>query len=248
MTTEPRLTVRKAGFGYGHIDVVREVDVDVGLSEVVSLVGRNGAGKTTLCLGIAGVHYSKPEGSVRWCDREIMTMSPEDHVKLGVTLVPEGRRIFRRLSVQENLELGAFAFEGRQRRSKRSEGIARVFDLFPILRAFANRRAGELSGGQQQMIAIGQAIVADPKILILDDPCAGLAESVIEELYRTIRLLGQSVGVLVVDQVISRALENTERTYVMEGGRIALSGRSDQVRTDPRLESIVMGEASTILD
>ena len=239
---EPRLIVSGLRLGYGKINIVDGVNLDVRRHEVVALVGRNGVGKSTLCLGIVGVRYSRVVGSVNWRGEEIAGLSPEDVVKRGVVLVPEGRRIFKKLTVRENLELGAFS-SNKRRVSNRRAGIEMALELFPVLNTFAKRTAGELSGGQQQMIAISQAIAAGPEILILDDPCAGLAETLVEELYAVIHVLRRDMGVLIVDQVIPRALLYSERCYVMEAGRIELSGASSSVRDDPRLEQIVMGEA-----
>jgi branched-chain amino acid transport system ATP-binding protein len=196
-------------------------------------------GKSTLCHGIAGVRHSRAQGSIQWRGEDLIGLSPDEIVKRGISLVPEGRRIFRRLTVRENLELGRFSL---RHSSRRSEGIDLALELFPILNTFANRRAGELSGGQQQMIAIAQAIAGVPTLLILDDPCAGLAESVVDELYRVIHLLREKVGILIVDQVIPRALAQSQRCYVMEAGRIELAGDSVTVSDDPQLERIVMGE------
>ncbi len=235
------LQVRGLRAGYGVMEVVHGVDLEVAPGELVALLGRNGAGKTTVLAATAGIRRGRNDGEVRLDGLALHERRPAQVAAAGLALVPEGRRIFTEMTVRENLRLGAFI----RRRSAASEieaGIGMMIDLFPPLGIYIHRKVGELSGGEQQMVAIAQALMARPRVLLLDEPTAGLAPLLAEELYSAaIALAGGGVGVLVVDQDMHRALEYSSRVYVMEAGKIALAGTSMELRSGSAVEKILRG-------
>ncbi len=227
--------------GYGTMEVVSGVTLEVAPGEAVSLIGRNGAGKTTTLLAIGGVRYGRSGGSVTIGELDLSRASPAAIVEAGIALVPEGHRIFRRLTVTENLMIGRHV-RRKAGRAATDASMAQVFDLFPILKTYATRSAGYLSGGEQQMVAIGQALMGDPKILLLDEPTSGLSVMVIRTIIEVLaKLRDAGVGLLVVDQSVQRALDNSSRTYVLERGRIVMAGPSKELALDERVFAIVRG-------
>jgi len=242
MSESTGLVVEAMTAGYGRVQVVSDFSVRVASGEVVALVGRNGAGKTTALSAVAGLRYAPPSGSVRIDDRQLTGAPPNVMVTSGLGFVPEGRRIFKEMTVIENLRLGAFT---RRRKGKKEldADLDRVYELFPILAEFRLREVGGLSGGQQQMIAIGQALMARPRFLMLDEPASGVAPVLVDEIYdRLHQLVGEGLGLLVVDQSIERALEQSSRFYVMDDGRIVLAGASEPSAAE-RINPIVLGTA-----
>jgi branched-chain amino acid transport system ATP-binding protein len=241
MSSSPLLEVTDLWAGYGKMAVVRGVTFDVSEGELVSLVGRNGVGKTTTLLAVAGISFGRSRGSVRLNGTEVLGWAPERLVRAGLAAVPEGRRIFRAMTVQENLELGAFMS---RRLGKRhvAERIRQVFDIFPALSAQAHRKAGELSGGQQQMVAMGQALMTGARLMLLDEPCGGLAPAAIQMMYDRIGVLRDlGIGILIVEQNISSALAVSSRCYVMEAGRIVFSGPTKALRGERQVADIIRG-------
>jgi branched-chain amino acid transport system ATP-binding protein len=237
----PSLLVSGLSAGYGGIEAIHDVDLELHPSEMVAVLGRNGAGKTTTLSAIAGLR-SAPRGRVHLGERELRGLPPVRVAAAGIAFVPEGHRVFRSLSVHENLRLGAF-LRRRQAAAIRSD-VLRVFDLFPPLQGRERQPAGQLSGGEQQMVALGQALMSAPRFLLLDEPTAGLAPVVIEGIYTALRRLrDEGIGVLIVEQSVERALNAAERAYVMEGGRIVLQGEAAALQNDPRVEGIVLGDA-----
>ena len=243
--TEPAvLEVEGLQAGYGQVQVVNDVSFSVAAGETVALVGRNGVGKTTSLAAVAGLRYGPVRGRVRLGDRDLAPCSPNEIVSAGVKFVPEGRRIFRSMSVHENLRLGAFT-RRRDRIGGLDEDFDRVYELFSVLRGYSRKRAGELSGGQQQMVAIGQALMSRPRFLLLDEPSSGLGPALVDEMYdRFDELVSVGVGLLVVDQSIERALERSRRFYVMEAGAMALEGVSDASAIEP-INAIVLAARDT---
>jgi branched-chain amino acid transport system ATP-binding protein len=222
------------------VRVVVDVTLHVDPAEMVALVGRNGAGKTTSLLSIAGLRYGPGSGTVRLGENDISRASPHEIVRLGLSLVPEGHRIFKEMTVQENLELGAFP-RRRSDRARIQPDIARVCDLFPALGEYRGKQVGQLSGGQQQMVAVGQALMSQPSFLLLDEPMAGLSPGLVDEMYERLReLVSGGIGILIVDQSVDRVLEKSDRFAVMDNGRIALSG-SSQRDALTRVNEIVLG-------
>jgi branched-chain amino acid transport system ATP-binding protein len=238
---DPLLDVSGLHAGYGSLKAVDGISLRVGAAETVALIGRNGAGKTTSLLAIAGLRYGRFPGTVTLSGADVSRATPRELVDAGLAHVPEGHRIFARLTVEENLLLGAYP-RRRAGRKKAAATMERVFDLFPVLRTYASRNAGFLSGGEQQMVAIGQALMAEPRLLMLDEPTSGLAPMVVRAIYEAIgRLRDQGLAILVVEQSVPRALANSNRCYVMERGRIVKSGDSPVLAQDKHVFAIVRG-------
>jgi branched-chain amino acid transport system ATP-binding protein len=240
-TDAPLLEVSDLHAGYGSLEAVAGISLHVAAAETVALVGRNGAGKTTSLLAIAGLRYGRFPGAVKLGGADISRASSRQIVDAGLAHVPEGHRIFTGLTVEENLRLGAYT----RRRSGRKAvagTMERIYDLFPILRTYATRNAGFLSGGEQQMVAIGQALMAEPRVLMLDEPTSGLAPIVVRTIYDAIgQLREQGIAILIVEQSVPRALANSNRCYVMERGRIVISGDSAILAQDEHVFAIVRG-------
>jgi len=235
------LDVSELHAGYGSLRAVDGISLQVGAAETVALIGRNGAGKTTSLLAIAGLRYGRFPGRVQLGGTDVSRATPRQLVDAGLAHVPEGHRIFTSLTVEENLFLGAYT-RRRAGRKAAAATMGRVFDLFPILRTYAARNAGFLSGGEQQMLAIGQALMAEPKVLMLDEPTSGLAPMVVRAIYDAIgQLREQGLAILVVEQSVPRALANSDRCYVMERGRIVISGDSPVLAEDEHVSAIVRG-------
>jgi ABC-type branched-subunit amino acid transport system ATPase component len=223
------------------MQVVRDVSLTVGPGEIVALIGRNGAGKTTTLLALGGMRYGQWAGSVRLGDADLSRLSAAQIVQRGVALVPEGHRIFRTLTVQENLKLGATPIRSRGSAAV-NKAMRRVFELFPILETYRDRNAGYLSGGEQQMIAIGQALMANPAVLILDEPTSGIAPALIRAIYDALAALrADGIAILIVEQSVERALSRSGRYYVMEQGQVVRSGRSDSEDAAATVAAIVRG-------
>ncbi len=242
MTEDPGpLSVSRLRAGYGRVAVVLDVSLQLNIGEVVALVGRNGAGKTTSLAAICGLRYGPSGGVVRIGDQDITKLNSHEMPRSGLKLVPEGRRIFRSMTVTENLRLGAYPHR-RGGRVDVAADLDRVHELFPDLAAFAAKRAGELSGGQQQMVAIGQALMSRPRYLLLDEPSSGLAPALVDEMYDRFDELARSgIGLLVVDQSVERALERSRRYYLMESGTIVAEGPSEMSALDG-INAVIMGQ------
>jgi branched-chain amino acid transport system ATP-binding protein len=235
------LEVSNLSAGYGRIAVVFDAAFVVRAGELVALLGRNGAGKTTALLAVAGLSYGPGSRMVKVDGLDVSRHHAHAIVAAGVNLVPEGRRIFRDMTVEENLRLGAFT---RRRAGSRSiaADLERVHELFPALATARAKRAGELSGGQQQMVAIGQAIMAAPTLLLMDEPSAGLAPSVIDDLAGHLADLRETgLTLLVVEQRTAFTREISDRIWVMQRGSMIISDMPAQECTDEKLASIFLG-------
>jgi branched-chain amino acid transport system ATP-binding protein len=210
------------------------VSLRVGAGELVALVGANGAGKTTLLRAISGVQPSVG-GTIRFDGADLAHMHAQKRVKLGIVQVPEGRQVFAPMTVEDNLKLGAFARGAR-------DGLARIFSIFPALADKRRALAGNLSGGQQQMLAIGRALMAEPRLLLLDEPSMGLAPRLVAEIFSRIAAL-KTLGttILLVDQNARAALGIADRGYVMETGRVVLSGSAQELLHDPQVQQAYLG-------
>jgi branched-chain amino acid transport system ATP-binding protein len=239
------LVVERLYAGYADMPVVSDVSFQVRPGQLVCVVGRNGAGKTTMLLAVGGSRYSKPVGLVRLGERTLSNASPTEVFKAGLAIVPAGHRVFGSLSVLENLRLGIFPWR-RARKNDLSVQIERAFELFPILGTFAQRPAGQLSGGQQQMVALAQAFVSSPKILLLDEPSSGLAPAVVDDIYRALHTMQtEGIGLLVVEQNVERALSEADDVLVMDEGRIAVAGRARDLAQDAKVADLVRGVGSS---
>jgi len=234
---EPVLAVRGLHAGYGATEILRGVDLAVGAGEIVAVLGSNGAGKSTLNRTISGV--LRPwRGSVRFADAAIEREKPSAIVARGLIHVPEGRRIFPNMSVRENLDLGAY----RRARSRREHNRSRVFAIFPRLAERQSQRAGTLSGGEQQMLAIGRALMAEPKLLILDEPSLGLSPLLVEELFALIkRINSEGIALLLVEQNVVQSLDVAQRAYILENGAFVLQGNAADIRNNPDLKRAYLG-------
>jgi branched-chain amino acid transport system ATP-binding protein len=239
--SEDGLHIRQLQAGYGTLRAVDGIDIDVAPGEIVSLIGRNGAGKTTALLAAAGLRFGRNSGEVILNGEDLSRAGPADVVSAGLAHVPDGHRVFRSMTVRENLVIGAYCHRKAGRQAL-DAGYDRVVELFPILKTYAAKPAGFLSGGEQQMVAIGQALMAGPNILMLDEPTSGLALVVIKVIIQALNTLKESgVGILLVEQSVGRALDVADHAYVMESGRIALSGPTAVLREDSRVGVIVRG-------
>ena len=238
---EMLLAVKVVAAGYGRVQVLHGVSLQVRRGEIVTLNGPNGAGKTTLLNAIMGV-VTPRNGQIRLQDRDLAGVGPERMVHLGVGYVPERRQIFASMTVLDNLWLGAYHRFGRKEKRGILQDMERVFTIFPILRQREEQLAGTLSGGQQQMLALGRALMAKPDLLLLYEPSLGLAPLVVAEIMRVIVALRRSgMTVLLVEQNAKAALAIADRGYVMEGGRIALEGRAQELLADERVQRAYLG-------
>ena len=235
----PLLEVRAVEAGYGPIRALDDVSLDVGPGELVAIIGANGAGKTTLLMAISGVVPLR-SGRVVFAGRPIDGLPPHEIVRLGIGHAPEGRRIFPRLSVRENLELGGFA---RPDRAQVRRDIDEVCGLFPVLGDRLGQLGGTLSGGEQQMLALGRALVGRPRLLLLDEPSLGLAPLVVAKIFEVIAgLAARGIAVVLVEQNARAALRLAFRGYVLENGRVTLSGSGRDLAGDRRVRDAYLGE------
>ncbi len=231
------LEIRNLRAGYGPVQVLHGVDLDVGEGEIVALLGSNGAGKSTLNNNVSGI-FRPFGGSIRLDGEDVTAARPEHMVDLGVIQVPEGRRVFPNLTVRENLELGGY----RRAKPRRAENLARVVEVFPRLAERFGQIAGTLSGGEQQMLAIGRGLMAEPRLLILDEPSLGLSPILVEEVFGLIRRLHeQGLAILLVEQNVFQSLEIADRAYVLENGAIVMSGAPADLIQDAGLKKSYLG-------
>jgi branched-chain amino acid transport system ATP-binding protein len=222
---------------YGSIEALKGISLKVEEGEVVTLIGSNGAGKSTTLRSISGLTPPRT-GSIRFRGEEISTLPAQEIVRLGISQSPEGRRCFQRMTVRENLELGAYL----RRDANVSEDLQRVFDLFPRLREREKQKAGTMSGGEQQMLAMGRALMAEPALLLLDEPSMGLAPILVERIYETVREINnQGTTILLVEQNANYALEVSARGYVLETGRVVLHDKSEALRENPEVQNAYLG-------
>ncbi|HEV7459817.1 MAG TPA: ABC transporter ATP-binding protein [Solirubrobacteraceae bacterium] len=223
---------------YGNIEALKGISLDVEEGEVVTLIGSNGAGKSTTLRSISGLTPPRT-GTIRFDGHDISGTAPQDIVQLGISQSPEGRHCFQRMSVRENLELGAYL---RRNRAEINEDMERVFSLFPRLQEREKQKAGTMSGGEQQMLAIGRAMMARPKLLLLDEPSMGLAPILVERIYETVAEINkQGTTILLVEQNANFALEYSARGYVLETGTVALADKSAALRENPEVQKAYLG-------
>jgi branched-chain amino acid transport system ATP-binding protein len=247
------LAVSEVSVAYGHVQAVRDVSLTVDRGEIVALLGPNGAGKSSLLRAIAGLQPTK-SGQIRWATTRLDGGPASAVARAGVTLVPEGRQVLGTMSVRDNLLLGAYLHHARslgqllgpvrwlERRDDMQARLARVYSLFPRLRERLGQRAGSLSGGEQQMLAVGRALMAEPELMLLDEPSVGLAPNLVREILGTLRgLQEQGLTVLLVEQDAHAALRVAQRAYVMESGRIAAEGTPSELLASPQMRNAYLG-------
>jgi branched-chain amino acid transport system ATP-binding protein len=233
----PLLEVSGIHAHYGSIEALKGVSLEVGEGEVVTLIGSNGAGKSTTLRSISGLTPATA-GTVVFAGEDITRVPAHDVVSRGIALSPEGRHVFPRMTVRENLELGAHM----RKRAEVGEDFDRVFELFPRLKERDKQKAGTMSGGEQQMLAIGRALMAQPKLLMLDEPSMGIAPILVQRIYETIIEINKSgVAILLVEQNANYALDVSKRGYVLETGRVVLKGASAELRDDPEVQRAYLG-------
>jgi branched-chain amino acid transport system ATP-binding protein len=240
--TDPAAALRLSGakVAYGAIDAVKGIDLEVRPGELVSLIGANGAGKTTTLHAIAGT-LPLAGGRILYQGEDVGSLPAHQRLRRGISLVPEGRGIFTRLTVEENLLMGAYA---RRDRDGVAGDLERVFQMFPRVKERLRQVAGTLSGGEQQMLAIGRALLSRPRLLLLDEPSMGLAPIFVEKILEVVHGVARSgVAVLLVEQNAQLALEISERAHVMDNGRITLAGTGRELLNDPKVRSAYLGES-----
>ena len=232
------LEVKDVHTYYGNIEALKGISIEVEEGECVTLIGSNGAGKSTTLRSISGLTPPR-QGSIRFQDREITETPPQEIVSMGVAHSPEGRHVFSRMSVYENLMLGAYL---RRDDAGIQEDLDRVFSLFPRLKERERQKGGTMSGGEQQMLAIGRALMAQPTLLLLDEPSMGIAPILVERIYETIAEINkQGTTILLVEQNANFALDVSKRAYVLETGAITLSDQSSALRENPEVQRAYLG-------
>ncbi len=237
MPASALLDVRGLHVGYGQTSVLRGVDFSAAAGEIVAVLGSNGVGKSTLNRTLSGI-LRAGAGTIRFAQEDIARKQPSSIVARGLIHVPEGRRIFPNMSVRENLDLGSY----RRARAHRAQNRDRVLAIFPRLRNRQNQLAGTLSGGEQQMLALGRGLMAEPKLLILDEPSLGLSPLLVEELFALIaRIRADGVAVLLVEQNVVQSLEIADRAYILAEGTFVMSGSAAALAADPALKSAYLG-------
>ena len=235
----PILQLRDTKVAYGAIEAVKGISLELAKGELVSLIGANGAGKTTTLNAIAGI-LGTAGGEIRYAGEAIDKLPAHKRLRKGLALVPEGRGIFTRLTVEENLRMGAYC---RRDTDAVEADMERIFGMLPRVKERLAQVAGTLSGGEQQMVAIGRALLSRPKLLLLDEPSMGLAPLVVEKIFEVIRsVAAEGVTILLVEQNANLALEFSQRAYVMESGRITLSGSGADLLADPKVRAAYLGE------
>ena len=235
----PLLKVAGLKVSYGGIQAVKGVDFEVYESELVSLIGSNGAGKTTTMKAVTGTLPIRG-GDIEYLGRSIRGQGPWDLVKQGLAMVPEGRGVFARMTIVENLKMGAYI---RDDKAEIANDMERIFGIFPRLKERSNQLSGTMSGGEQQMLAMGRALMSRPKVLLLDEPSMGLSPIMVDKIFEVIQnVYAQGVTILLVEQNASRALSIANRGYVMESGLITMGGDAQQMLADPKVRAAYLGE------
>ncbi len=232
------LEARNLHIGYGGAPAVIDASLDVGAGEVIAVIGPNGAGKSTLINAIAGMHRWR-QGKLVFDGVDLGGVAAHRVCRYGIALVPEGRRLFVTMTVEENLDIGCYRAAARR---ERTATLERVYELFPVLRDKRHQAAGALSGGQQQMVAIGRAMMARPRLLLLDEPSLGLAPAIVADVFRVIRRVHEEgVSILLVEQNVAQALEVADRAYVLEEGRIVAEGLPAELLAQTRIREAYLG-------
>ncbi|MFH0128699.1 ABC transporter ATP-binding protein [Variovorax sp. VaC1] len=238
-TSNPLLQVQDLKVNFGHVQAVKGIDFELHEGQITTLVGANGAGKSTTLLALSGL-VKKASGRVTFAGQDITALSPHKIVAGGVVQVAEGRATLTTLTVRENLELGAYT--RRDGAAARAADLERIYALFPVLKDRADGLAGNLSGGEQQMLAIGRALMAKPRVLLLDEPSMGLAPIIVQDIFRTLREINkQGLTIFLVEQNVRQALKIADRAYVIETGSIVLSGTGRELLGNPKVQDAYLG-------
>lgn len=233
------LRINNLSVFYGNAQALDDISINVEAKELVAILGANGSGKSTLLRAISGLTRPK-SGSIQFQDKDIHRLRPDEIVALGITQCPEGRRLFPDMSIYKNLLLGGYVF--RKEKSKINKIMADVYGMFPILEERKEQMAGTLSGGEQQMLALGRALMAEPKFLLLDETSMGLAPKIVEGLFRAIKAINEKgITILLVEQNAAKALAVSDRVYVLESGKVAVSGNSKDMLQDPKIREAYLG-------
>jgi branched-chain amino acid transport system ATP-binding protein len=233
------LRIRSLDVAYGGLHALSAVSLDVERGQFVAVVGPNGAGKTTLFKTISGT-VTPVGGEISYNDVDLLAIAPSERAQLGISHVPEGRQVFASMTVMENLEMGAYTRNGRARWT---ESLPMILDLFPVLAERRDQLAGTLSGGEQQMLAIGRGLASAPDLLMLDEPSMGLAPTIVDAIFERIQHIHRERGltILLVEQRVAEALESCDRGYVLETGRVVLQGSHETLMSDPRVRRAYLG-------
>ena len=232
------LTLKELAVSYGSIRALKGIDITVEKGKIVAILGSNGAGKTTTLKALSGIVPVK-SGTITLFDKEITNLSPERITKMGMVQSPEGRQVFPDITVEENLQIGAFTVKGKK---AIAENFKKVYQYFPILQERKNQFAGTLSGGEQQMLAIGRALMASPKVLLLDEPSLGLAPLIVADIFRIIKEINEAgTTVLIIEQNALQTLKIADYAYVLEVGEVKMSGVADELIQDKRLIEAYLG-------
>ena len=236
------LEIKKVETFYDKIQALRGVDISVKEGEIVSLIGSNGAGKSTLLMTVSGVHKAKV-GTITFEGKNIEKEEPHNIVNLGISQVPEGRRIFSKLTVEENLRLGSYAYEKGKHYDR---DIKSIFDLFPVLNDRKKQRGGTLSGGEQQMLAIGRSLMSNPKMLLLDEPSLGIAPKLVNQIFVAIKYINKEkkVTIFLVEQNAKKALELADRAYVLVNGKVSMQGTGKDLLNNDDVKSAYLEGAA----
>ncbi|MFL9667719.1 ABC transporter ATP-binding protein [Variovorax sp. AB1(2024)] len=238
-TTTPLLQVQDLKVNFGHVQAVKGIDFELHEGQITTLVGANGAGKSTTLLALSGL-VKKTSGRVLFAGQDITALSPHKIVAGGVVQVAEGRATLTTLTVRDNLELGGYT--RRDGAAARAADLERIYALFPVLKDRADGLAGNLSGGEQQMLAIGRALMAKPRVLLLDEPSMGLAPIIVQDIFRTLREINkQGLTIFLVEQNVRQALKIADRAYVIETGSIVLSGTGRELLGNPKVQDAYLG-------
>ncbi|MBQ7296282.1 MAG: ABC transporter ATP-binding protein [Clostridia bacterium] len=232
------LQIKNLFVGYGKVTIIQDLSMKIDSGEVVALIGANGTGKTTLVRAISKLN-TVSGGTITFDGENITDLSPDKIVEKGIIQVPEGRKLFAQMSVRENLEMGAFT---KRARVNEKENLEYVYSVFPELKAMEKQACGNLSGGQQQMVAIGRSIMAEPKLLILDEPSIGLSPITTQHMFEAIRTINKKgISILITEQNVQDVLKMANRAYVMQQGKIVLSGKAQEISKSEELKKIYLG-------
>jgi branched-chain amino acid transport system ATP-binding protein len=233
------LVINSLDVYYGKVQILREISLKVDHGSITALIGPNGSGKTTLLKTISGI-LRPMKGSIKYEDREIVGLQPHEIVELGIIHVPEGRRLFPYLTVYENLLLGSYNKKARERFK---DNLERILTIFPILKERLHQKAGTLSGGEQQMLAIARALMAEPRLLLIDEPSLGLAPKIIDTVYKHIKTLKESekITILLAEQNAAKAFEVSDYVYVLETGRVVREGKAVELIQDEEIRKVYLG-------